>query len=145
MFEFLNEMKKYCELILFTAATKEYADIILDSLEINQRYFDYRLYRQHTSFHGITLVKDLSWLGRDLNKILIIDNIPENFKLQKENGLHIKTWTGDINDEELKYLLIILSKLFQSKVNDIFPYLKNIRENYYKNNSYCGSLETELF
>lgn len=145
MFEFLNEMKKYCELILFTAATKEYADIILDSLEINQKYFDYRLYRQHTSFHGITLVKDLSWLGRDLNKILIIDNISENFKLQNENGLHIKTWTGDINDEELKYLLIILSKLFKSKVNDIFTYLKKIKENYYKNNSYCGSLETEIF
>jgi len=141
MFEFLNEMKKYCELILFTAATKEYADIIIDSLEINQRYFDYRLYRQHTSFHGITLVKDISWLGRELNKIVIIDNISENFKLQNANGLHIKTWTGDIFDEELKYLLTILSKLFKSNTNNIIPYLKIIKENYNKNNSYIGNIE----
>ena len=34
-------------------------------------------------------IKDLSKLGRDLTKILIIDNNKDNFSLQPENGLHI--------------------------------------------------------
>ena len=144
MFEFLKEMKKYCELIIFTAATKEYADIILDSLEIGEKYFEYRLYRQHTSFHGISIVKDLSWLGRDLNKTLIIDNLSENFKLQYSNGLHIKTWCGDIKDEEFFSLCTALSNIFNTNTNNIIGYLKKIKDYYKKNNSSYVGIENEL-
>ena len=143
MFEFLDEMCKYCELIIYTAATKDYADIILDSLEINRKYFDFRLYRQHTSFHGISLVKDLSWLGRDLRKIVIIDNIADNFKLQNNNGLHIKTWTGDIKDEEFLNLKDLLFKVFKSRTSNILPYLKIMKEYYKRNNNY-SNIDLEL-
>jgi TFIIF-interacting CTD phosphatase-like protein len=37
--------------------------------------------------------------GIDLSKVVIVDNTPENFAPQKENGLHIKSWhyvPGDI-------------------------------------------------
>lgn len=138
-FQFLKEMAKYCEIIVFTAATQEYADAILDCLEITDKYFDYRLYRQHTSFHGISLVKDLSWIGRDLKKTLIIDNIADNFKLQYANGLHIKTWCGDIRDEEFSALIPLLINLFKSNPSNIIPSIKMIKENY-KNNgsSYVG-------
>lgn len=137
-FEFLREMGKYCEIIVFTAATKEYADSILDCLEITGEYFDYRLYRQHTSFHGISLVKDLSWIGRDLKKTLIIDNIGDNFKLQYANGLHIKTWCGDIRDEEFSALTPLLTKLFKANISNIIPSIKIIKENYKNNaNSYA--------
>jgi CTD small phosphatase-like protein 2 len=40
-----------------------------------------RLYRQHTSQNGPFLVKDLSLLGRDIEKTIIIDNISDNFIL----------------------------------------------------------------
>jgi len=39
----------------------------------------YRLYREHTSQNGPFLVKDLSLLGRSLEKTIIIDNISDNF------------------------------------------------------------------
>lgn len=139
MFEFLESMKKFCEIIIFTAATKEYADVILDSLEISSNLFDYRLYRQHTSFHGISIIKDLSWLGRDLTKTLIIDNIADNFKLQHCNGLHIKTWCGDIRDEEFLALQNLLNHLFKSKKTTLIPYLRNLKEAYKNNNgTYVG-------
>jgi len=138
MFEFLNSMSTFCELIIYTAATKDYADIILDSIEINRKYFSYRLYRQHTSFHGISLVKDLSWLGRDLRRVLIIDNIGDNFKLQHSNGLLIKTWTGEIKDEEFKFLLSHLNKVFKSSTDNILPYLKILKDGYKRNNTYGG-------
>ena len=55
------------------------------------------------------LIKDISRLGRDLSKIIIVDNMPQNFRLQKENGIFIKTFYGeDTNDTALIELALIL-------------------------------------
>ena len=109
---FLDLVSKYYELIIFTAATKEYADPILDAIESNKLYFDYRLYRQHTIVYNNDFIKDLSKLGRDLSKVIIVDNMPQNFRLQKENGIFIKAFWGEDNyDTALYDLGIILEKI----------------------------------
>lgn len=43
--------------------------------------------------HGY--IKDLSRIGRDLKKIIILDDLSSNFKLQKDNGVKIKSWKGE--------------------------------------------------
>ncbi len=53
-------------------------------------------------------MRDLSKLGRDLEKTIIIDNLSENFILHKKNGLACKTWKDDISDTELLDLKKIL-------------------------------------
>ena len=109
---FLEKMKNYYELIVFTSATEKYADIIINAIENKQKYFDYRLYRKHTVMYNGDLVKDLSKLGRDLSKIIIVDNIPQNFRFQKENGVFIKAfWGEDKMDNALYYLGDILEKI----------------------------------
>ena len=40
-------------------------------------------------------MKDLSRVGRPLDKIIIVDNMPQNFRLQKENGINIKAFWGE--------------------------------------------------
>ena len=40
-------------------------------------------------------VKDLSRLGRNLKKVIIVDNIADNFQHQPENGIFIRTWYND--------------------------------------------------
>jgi CTD small phosphatase-like protein 2 len=48
--------------------------------------------------------------------VIIIDNMPQNFKLQKENGIFIHTfWGEDPNDSALKDLMQILEKIAQEK------------------------------
>ena len=66
------------------------------------------MYRQHTYKEGNTHIKDLSKLGRDLSRIIIIDNIEENYKLQKDNGLNIQSFYGDEEDNELLEILFDL-------------------------------------
>jgi CTD small phosphatase-like protein 2 len=56
-------------------------------------------------------VKDLSKLGRDLSKILIIDNIEENFCSQPDNGIPIISWYNDPNDRELEKMTPFLKNL----------------------------------
>jgi CTD small phosphatase-like protein 2 len=53
-------------------------------------------------------LKDLSKIGRPLNKTIIIDNVAENFSLQPENGILIKSWFDDIKDAALIELSPIL-------------------------------------
>ena len=111
--EFLSKMKKIYELILFSYEIQEYVDPIVDLIEKKEKYFEYRLYKQHTKFNGKYYIKDLSKLGRDIRRILIIDNISQNFKLQKNNGICIKPFYGDVVSDRntLKFLSIILEKI----------------------------------
>ena len=106
---FLEKVGQYYELIVFTAATQEYGDLLIDAIEENNLYFEHRFYRQHTVIKENDFIKDLSRIGRPLDKIIIVDNMPQNFKLQKENGINIKAfWGEDANDNALEELGIIL-------------------------------------
>ena len=70
----MSELYPYFELVVFTAGLKDYADWILNDFD-RAGYITSRLYRDHTKFrHGIYM-KDLSKLGRKLEKTIIIDNI----------------------------------------------------------------------
>ena len=127
-FDFLNEINKYYEIVTFTAGTKEYADNILNLLDINNNLIKYRLYRQHTTIMGCNVLKDLAKLGRDLNKIIIIDNLKDNFKLHPNNGLFIKTWTSDVNDNQFYDLEKILKDIFILDVEDVRPVIEKIND-----------------
>ena len=112
--EFLDSIDQYYELIVFTAATQDYADLLIDAVEENKIYFEHRLYRQHTVIVGNDFVKDLSRVGRPLDKIAIVDNMPQNFRLQKENGINIKAfWGEEVYDTALIDLAPILINIAQ--------------------------------
>jgi len=127
-FDFLRELNDIYEIVTFTAGTKDYADNILNILDIDNNIIKYRLYREHTTILGFTVYKDLSKLGRDLSKVIIIDNLKENFKMQPNNGLFIKTWTNDINDVQFKDLLKILKDIVSLNVNDVRPIIQKIND-----------------
>ena len=105
--EFLEEMAQFYEVIVFTAALQDYADWVLDQLD-SKKNIQYRLYRQHASPCGTNYIKDLSRVGRPLNRVIIVDNLAENFQLQPENGIMIKSWTGEPQDSALAELAPIL-------------------------------------
>ena len=133
--DFIRQLSQYCEIAIFTASTQNYADIVIDGLDCKD-LIDYRLYRQHTTLMNGVNVKDLSKLGRDMDKIIIIDNIEENYQLQPNNGLNICDFEGDQNDNELEYLLEDLLKLVSQpgkKVGDELPAIRRNMQKRYTN------------
>ena len=126
--KFLEEMAEKFEIVIFTAALKNYADSILDLLDPNKKIIKYRLYRQHVSLSGITFCKDLSKIGRDLGKTIIVDNLEDNFKLQPNNGIHIWTWLEDMKDTQLDDLGKILKDLISKNPSDVRPVIKKFKE-----------------
>lgn len=78
--QFLKDMSNIFEVVIFTAAAQDYADFILNYIEKDNNFMDHRLYRQHCQYEQGVYVKDLSRLGRDLKKTIIVDNIRDNFE-----------------------------------------------------------------
>ena len=128
---FITVLSQFCEIVIFTASTKYYCDIVIDGLDC-KNLIDYKLYRDYTyDYNGIN-VKDLSKLGRDLNKIIIIDNIEENYIFQPNNGLNIIDFEGDENDNELQFLLQDLLEIVSVPGKNVLKELPRIRKNMQK-------------
>merc|ERR1719326_990855 len=108
MEEFLKHMHSLgYEIVIFTAATQDYADWVVDQIDPG-RLVHHRLYRQHALPWGPIFVKDLSKLGRELDRMMIIDNVQENFMLQPGHGIFILPWYDDPNDTALQQLAPLL-------------------------------------
>ena len=134
--EFLHSLIPYYELIVFTTGIKEYADQIINFIEKDEKYFSYRLYRESATFLNEQYYKDLNKLGRDLKKIIIVDDKQINMKLQEENGIIIKPFItedeGGKNDFILYNLINILIKIAKDKPDDIRKSLKLYRNEIYQ-------------
>lgn len=127
MYEFIQRMHRNgYEIVIFTAATQDYADWVIDQID-PERLIHHRLYRQHALPWGPIFVKDLSRIGRDLDRTLIIDNVQENFMLQPHNGIFILSWYDDPKDTALFALTPLLDELIatKSKVHEILEKYKN--------------------
>ena len=120
LFNFLNNLLKLkCELIIFSSSNKGRADKLIDEIEKNKKYFKKRLYRENCTLIGSAYIKDISKLGRDLSKVIIIDNDLACFYLQQENGILIKPFNGNNNDKILDNLYDILNIIFKNSFQDI--------------------------
>ena len=116
---FIEKLKDLYEIIIFTNGTKIYCDKIIDLIDPKRENIKYRLYRSHSiNKDNDIYLKDLSLLGRDLSKIIIIDDLKKNYKLQEDNGLPITSWMGNLNDTELKDLIPVLRRIVIDEVED---------------------------
>ena len=127
LFSFLNGVQKYYEIISFTNASKEYADAIIKHIETNKKYFDYNFYREHSVLYNNEFIKDISRIGRDMSKIIIVDNVAANLRLNQENGILILPYYSDKskNDTKLFYLKNMLIKFYNIGYEDLRVALKD--------------------
>ena len=128
--EFLESLIPFYEIIVFTTGVKDYADQIINFIEIDQKYFDYRLYRQNASYLNEKYYKDIKKLGRDLKRTIIIDDKEDNIELS--NSIIIKPFIvndnyNSLNDYVLFDLINILIKIAQEEPDDIRESLKKYR------------------
>lgn len=108
--EFLKKMGKLFECVLFTASLAKYADPVADLLD-KSKVFKARLFREACVYYRGNYVKDLSRLGRDLNKVIIIDNSPASYIFHPDNAVACNSWFDDPNDTQLLELIPYFEKL----------------------------------
>ncbi|GKU94259.1 hypothetical protein SLEP1_g7780 [Rubroshorea leprosula] len=108
---FLKRVADMFEVVIFTASQSIYAEQLLDILDPDGKLISRRVYRESCIFSDGTYTKDLTVLGVDLAKVAIIDNSPQVFRLQVNNGIPIKSWFDDPSDCALISLLPFLETL----------------------------------
>jgi CTD small phosphatase-like protein 2 len=132
---FLEEISKIYEIVIFTAGTKDYADPILDIIEKDKKFFSFRLYRQNATWFNENYYKDLNKLGRDIKKIIIVDDKKICMEFQEANGIIIKPFVFNPNNPNDDYILFdlirILIRIAKEKPDDVRESLKLYREEIY--------------
>ena len=121
--QFLTEMNLIYDIIIFTASLPEYSEPLLDIIDKN-KVIKYRLNRNHCRHYQNIYIKDLKVINRNLKDMIIIDNNPESYLMNKENAIPILTWEDDENDNELIKLIPVLKYL--AEVNDVRTVINQI-------------------
>ncbi|GFT54324.1 carboxy-terminal domain RNA polymerase II polypeptide A small phosphatase 1 [Nephila pilipes] len=120
--EFLQKMGEMYECVLFTASLAKYADPVADLLD-KWGVFRSRLFRESCVFYRGNYVKDLGRLGRDLRKVIIVDNSPASYIFHPDNAVPVNSWFDDMSDTELRDLIPFFEQL--SKIDDVYTVLRN--------------------
>lgn len=112
--EFLIEMAKHYEIILYTASLNKYADPLLDLLDPH-RTIRTRLFRESCVYYEGNYVKDLSILDRDLSKTIIVDNSPSSYIFHPQNAIDCSSFIDDPEDRELDQIASFLKGVKNAK------------------------------
>ncbi|CAG2100093.1 unnamed protein product [Medioppia subpectinata] len=123
--EFLQRMGELYECVLFTASLAKYADPVADLLD-KWGVFKSRLFRESCVFYRGNYVKDLGRLGRDLNKVVIVDNSPASYIFHPDNAVPVASWFDDMTDTELSDLIPFFERL--SNKENVYSVLRNANQ-----------------
>ena len=124
--KFLKEMNKIFNIYVFTASIKKYAKPLLSILD-KHNYIIKKFYRESCCLSEGKFIKDLILLNLNLNDVIILDNNPISYKFNKKNGIPIKSWHFDKNDNELLKIIPFLNYL--STVDDVRKFIPYVIEN----------------
>ncbi|KAI9500630.1 HAD-like domain-containing protein [Coemansia spiralis] len=109
---FLRKVSEWYKVVVFTASLAEYADPVIDLLDVQGKLISGRYFRESCVPHDSSYAKDLSSIDPDLSQIVLVDNSPLSYFINPTNGIPIQPWiNGDPKDEALLDLLPLLDAL----------------------------------
>jgi len=123
--QFLLEMGKLYEIVIFTASMSKYANPVLDLLDIH-KVIDFRLFREHCTYTNDIYVKDMTKMGRPITEVFIIDNSPNAYAFQPENAVPCRTWFDDYDDKQLLKFIPILTPIADPSCKNVIAELARL-------------------
>lgn len=121
---FIRYLSQYYELVLFTTTPYATGEPVMRKLD-PFRLILWPLYREATKFEDGEIVKDLSYLNRDLSKVIIIDTKAKHVRNQPDNAIILDPWKGDRDDKNLVNLIPFLEYIHTMQYSDVRKVIKS--------------------
>ncbi|KAK0449281.1 import inner membrane translocase subunit tim-50 [Armillaria borealis] len=118
---FLAYISQFYEVVIFTTQHLYTAAPILDKLDKYGFFISHRLHREATRSLNGHVVKDLSYLNRDLSKVVVLDTNPEHVSTHPENAIILSKWDGSQGDRGLVAMIPFLESIAIYKPTDVRP------------------------
>jgi import inner membrane translocase subunit TIM50 len=118
--EFLSKMSQMYEVVLFSDEDFQFTHMTAENIETKQRVFQARLSREHMCLRSGELIKDLSFLNRDLKNVIILEKDPKKVKFHPDNVILVPEFTGDSSDKALIELIPFLEHVAKDqRIKDV--------------------------
>eukprot|EP00760_Papus_ankaliazontas_P007929 PhM_4_TR13604/c0_g1_i2/m.60464 len=112
--QFLNALKEMeCEVVLWTAGDQPYAFAMLEILDPTTKWFKHCIYRHPRWWSGPRgHRKDLTLLGRPVERTLIVENTPDCVLGHEGNAILVSDYTGTTpQDTTMDHLAMALRQI----------------------------------
>lgn len=118
--KFLHDMAQYYEIVLYSPSIDAVADPVVTSLD-KTGCIMHRLYRDATHYKNGIHVKDLGRLNRNVNKMIVIDDDPEEVAMHPDNLIRVKPYTDptDFSDDTLERITPFLIEIAREGYKDV--------------------------
>mmetsp|Transcript_38849 Transcript_38849/g.93921 ORF Transcript_38849/g.93921 Transcript_38849/m.93921 type:complete len:416 (-) Transcript_38849:43-1290(-) len=118
--KFLMDMAQYYEIVLYSPSIDGVADPVVTNLDKNGCIM-HRLYREATHYKNGIHVKDIRSLNRNINRIVVLDDDPEEVAFNPENLIKVKPYEDptDREDNTLERITPFLIEIARENYNDI--------------------------
>ncbi|KZT21120.1 HAD-like protein [Neolentinus lepideus HHB14362 ss-1] len=120
---FLAYLSQFFEIVIFTTDPSYTAAPVVEKLDPYNMFVTYKLFREATRMVDGAAVKDLSYLNRPLEKVIILDAHAEHVKTHPDNAVILKPWKGERGDKGLIAMIPFLESIGIYKPPDVRPIL----------------------
>jgi import inner membrane translocase subunit TIM50 len=121
---FIRYLSQYYEIVLFSSTPMAIAEPIVRKLD-PYRFIMWPLFREGTKWKDGEMVKDLSYLNRNLSKVIMVECDEKFVRNQPENAIVLPKWKGDPKDQELVALIPFLEYIHTVQSPDVRKVLKS--------------------
>ncbi|KAL4068765.1 HAD-like domain-containing protein [Scleroderma yunnanense] len=121
---FLAYLSQFYEIVVFTSQYSYTAHPIIEKLDPYGFSISHRLFREHMRSTTGNIVKDLSYLNRDLSKVIVLDTHSDHVSTHRENAIILPAWTGSSGDKGLIAMIPFLESIGIYKPQDVRPVLE---------------------
>ena len=121
--ELMDFLGQHCETVVWTAGERDYAQRIIKVID-PKGIIEHCIYRHRKWYNGVRHWKDLSLCGRDIDRTILIDNMPHCIRGQAIRAVLVSDfWGGDGAGDPTLYIIRNLIRHLVSSGMSVREYL----------------------